>query len=232
VQQERLASMGEMAAQLAHEMRNPLVAVGATLDSLLRDPALAEDHRAILSAVSREIVRLDMSLKDYLAARHDMSFVELDVARVCEDAPAAGGRLPPGRQAHHHRGRAGADRARRPRRPQARPVQLLLNALEASPPDGEVRCSASAEQSAVTIAIEDRGPGLQAGPEDCFRPFFTTKKNGTGLGLSVCQKIARAHGGLVSIRNREGGGCRATLVLPQSRAGRTRSHPELPKVSA
>ncbi|HEY3449015.1 MAG TPA: ATP-binding protein [Myxococcales bacterium] len=233
VQQERLASMGEMAAQLAHEMRNPLVAVGASLESLLRDPNLAEDHRSILSAVSREIVRMDMGLKDYLAARHDMSFVELDVAQVCEDARRllegafrlSGKRIttavPPGITV-----RADFDALKHVL------FNLLLNALEASPPEGEVRCSAVAEQNAVTIAIEDRGAGLQASSEECFRPFFTSKKNGTGLGLSVCQKIARAHGGLVSIRNREGGGCRATLVLPQSRAGRTLSQPELPKVSA
>ncbi|MGC4120041.1 MAG: ATP-binding protein [Myxococcales bacterium] len=233
VQKERLASMGEMAAQLAHEMRNPLVAVGASLESLLRDPTLSDDHRSMLAAINREIVRMDMGLKDYLAARHDMSFVELDVARVCEDARRlleaafrmSGKKITtevqPGIRVH-----ADHDALKHVL------FNLLLNALEASPPDGEVRCSARADQNAVTIAIEDRGPGLQASPEECFRPFFTTKKNGTGLGLSVCQKIAREHGGLVSIRNREGGGCRTTLVLPQSRAGRTMSQPELPKVSA
>jgi len=92
---------------------------------------------------------------------------------------------------------------------------LLLNALEASSPRGEVSCRAATGPHDVSIFIEDRGPGLSASPAECFRPFFTTKKNGTGLGLSVCQKLARAHGGLVDLRDREGGGCRAVLVLPR-----------------
>jgi PAS domain S-box-containing protein len=218
VKQERLATMGELAAQLAHEMRNPLVAIGANLESLTRDPTLSDEHRGILTAVAREIVRMDMTLKDYLAARHDMSFVEVDVAQVVEDA---------------RRLLAGAFRVAGKKVTSSVPpglavladndalkhvlFNLVLNALEASPPDGEVQVGATAEPSALTITIDDHGPGLAAAAEECFRPFFTTKKNGTGLGLAVCQKIARAHGGVVSIKNREGGGCRATLVLPRPR---------------
>ena len=67
----------------------------------------------------------------------------------------------------------------------------------------------------MQICVEDRGAGLGASPEECFRPFFTTKPNGTGLGLAVCQKLARAHGGVVDLSPREGGGCRASLVLPR-----------------
>jgi two-component system sensor histidine kinase HydH len=200
-------------------MRNPLVAIGATLESLLRDPALAEGHRSILGAVASEIVRMDMTLKDYLAARHDMSFSEVDVTRVMEDArrlleaasELAGKRvscsIAPGTSV-----RADYDALKHVL------FNLLLNALEASPQDGEVHCSATADANLVTIAIEDRGPGLAATPAECFRPFFTTKKDGTGLGLAVCQKIARAHGGVVEIRNREGGGCRAAVILPRRAA--------------
>lgn len=224
VQQERLASMGELAAQLAHEMRNPIVAVGANLESLVRDPTLSEEHRSILSLVSREVVRMDMFLKDYLSARHDMSFTEVDLAQLVEDArrllegacKLAGkkvtSRVEPGLQVH-----ADYDSLKHVL------FNLLLNALEASPPDGEVHCSATGDKHAVTLAIEDRGPGLAASPQDCFRPFFTTKKNGTGLGLAVCQNIARSHGGVVSIGDREGGGCRATVVLPRHRAGSLRT---------
>jgi signal transduction histidine kinase len=70
----------------------------------------------------------------------------------------------------------------------------------------------------MTITVEDRGPGLAASAAECLRPFFTTKKNGTGLGLAVCQKIARAHGGFVDLRNRDEGGCQATVVLPIRRS--------------
>jgi PAS domain S-box-containing protein len=215
VRQERLATMGELAAQLAHEMRNPLVAIGATLESLLRDPTLGETHRGILASVTKEIVRMDMTLKDYLSARHDMSFGELDLASVVEEARRllegayriAGKRvssaIEPGIMV-----RADHDALKHVL------FNLLLNALEASPEEGEVRCSAEQGGDTVAVAIDDDGPGLAASSSECFRPFFTTKKNGTGLGLTVCQKIARAHGGVVEIRSRDGGGCRATLSLP------------------
>jgi signal transduction histidine kinase len=95
---------------------------------------------------------------------------------------------------------------------------LLLNALEATSAGGEVTCQVAQSGCELAITVEDRGPGLPASAADCLRPFFTTKKNGTGLGLAVSQKIARAHGGFVDLRNRDGGGCQATVVLPMRRS--------------
>jgi PAS domain S-box-containing protein len=219
VQQERLATMGEMAAHLAHEIRNPLVAIGATLESLIREPETAESQRTILAALVKEIVRMDMTLKDYLAARREMSVTQVRVGELVEDA---------------RRLLAGAHRlAGKTIRCQVDPeltieadyeamkqvvFNLLLNALEATPAGGEVSCHVSQSGFELAITVDDRGPGLPASAADCLRPFFTTKKNGTGLGLAVCQKIARAHGGFVDLRNRDGGGCQATVVLPTRRA--------------
>jgi len=216
VRQERLATMGELAAQLAHEMRNPLVAIGATLESLGRDPALSDAHRAILAAVTKEIVRMDMTLKDYLSARHDMSFAEVDLASLVEEALhlLAGAYRTAGKRIRSAIAPGLAVRADHDALKHVL-FNLLLNALEASPEEGEVSCRAESDGSSVSVTIDDQGPGLAAPAPECFRPFFTTKKDGTGLGLTVCQKIARAHGGVVEIRTREGGGCRATLSLPR-----------------
>jgi PAS domain S-box-containing protein len=217
--QERLATMGEMATQLAHEIRNPLVAIGATLESLGGEDNLAQEQREVLATLSREITRMDMILRDYLAARHDVALSEVNLGELAQDA---------------RRLLAGARKAAGKRITISVPPELtivadydairhvffnlLLNALEASPDGGEVRCSAAAGDHDVSFYIDDSGPGLAAGPQECFQPFFTTKKHGTGLGLSVCQKVARAHGGLVELASREEGGCRATLVLPRRRA--------------
>jgi PAS domain S-box-containing protein len=215
VQQERMATMGEMAAQLAHELRNPLLAVGASLDSLCRETeALALRERLV--TLGREITRLDMILKKYLAVRREHPFAEVRLHEVLTDARLL-------LEAAHKK--AGKQIV-----VDINPTvsvlgdyesikhlifNLMLNALEASPPNTTVTCRVRETDRDVTMLIEDNGTGLTAPAEECFRPFFTTKKNGTGLGLAVCQKIAAAHGGLVDLRNRQGGGCQAMVVLPR-----------------
>ncbi len=221
VRQERLATMGELAAQLAHELRNPLVAIGATLDSLSRDRDLGQEQRELLSSLGREIDQLDMNLRDHLvAARNELSFADVALAevvreagRLLQDSSAVAGKKirvdVPGevlvradREALKHLF-----------------FNLLNNALEASPGGGEVTCGSASSGGRITVWVEDRGQGLMAEAEECLQPFFTTKKNGSGLGLAVCQKIARAHGGLVEIRSRDGGGCRVEVTLPGTEKG-------------
>ncbi len=214
---DRFASVGEMAAQLAHEIRNPIVAIGATLESLSRDDEVGEEPRALLGSLGREIARLDMVLRGYMAGRlADPSFSEVRVAEVMEAARRlldAGQRLS-GKRIRLDIAPALVVRADPDALKQVF-FNLLLNALEASPQGGEVVCRAAAGTHDVAISVEDRGHGLSAPAARCFQPFFTTKSNGTGLGLAVCQKLARSHGGLVELRNRPGGGCEALLVLPR-----------------
>jgi PAS domain S-box-containing protein len=219
LQQERFATMGEMAAHLAHEMRNPLVAIGATLESLIREPETPDSQRTILAALVKEIVRMDMTLKDYLAARREMAVTQVRIGELVDDARRllAGAHRVAGKTIRCHVDPALMIEADYEAMKQV-VFNLLLNALEATPVAGEVTCHVTQSASEMTITVEDRGPGLAASAAECLRPFFTTKKNGTGLGLAVCQKIARAHGGFVDLRNRDEGGCQATVVLPIRRS--------------
>jgi signal transduction histidine kinase len=215
---ERLATMGEMAAQLAHEIRNPLVAIGATIDGLIREPLEAEEQRSALRSIAREIERLDMTLKDYLATARQEIVLEpvsvLDVVRRSKRLLEGGRRFAHATVSVDIESdlviRADGDAMKQLF------FNLLLNALEASPRNGVVRCSAAASERDVSIHVDDSGSGLPAPAEECFQPFFTTKKNGSGLGLSVCQHIARVHGGLLRLTNRTEGGCRATVMLPRA----------------
>lgn len=218
VVQERLATMGEMATQLAHEIRNPLVAIGATLESLGQEENLIPDQRAILETLSQEITRLDMILRDYLTVRHDVAISSVNITEVVQQTRHVleGARKATGKKIAITMDPSLNVMANYDAIKQVL-FNLLLNALEATPHGGTVTCRASEFQHEVSIIIEDQGPGLTADPVECFRPFFTTKKNGTGLGLAVCQKIAKAHGGLVELRNQSSGGCRALLVLPRRR---------------
>ena len=214
VQKEQLATMGEMAAQLAHEIRNPLVAIGATLESLGREDLGPKANR-LIHAASQEIGRMDMVLRKYLSVRHDLALCQVRLFDILSDV------------------RHLLDGARKL---QAKSIQLkveptlcihadydamkhvffnlIANALEASPHQGVVTCRAQSNESVISIFIEDRGPGLVAAASECMQPFFTTKSNGTGLGLPVCQKLIHAHGGILELSNRPNGGCQARVLLP------------------
>ncbi len=211
--QERLASMGEMAAQLAHEIRNPLLAIGATLESLS-----ADRDAPILATLSHEIQRLDMILKDYLSlavrqnasvARTDLSLAITEVRDLLQGMQRRGDKtialgIPPELWTlADHEGMKHVL------------FNLMLNALEVSPSRATVTCRATADDERITITVDDEGPGLPDGDGDLFAPFFTTKKNGTGLGLTVCKKIVETHGGAIRLDNRPEGGCRATVSLPR-----------------
>lgn len=218
VAQERMATMGEMATQLAHELRNPLLAVGATLEGLTDDPRTPEEQRPMLSTLAREIGRMDMILRDYLAGRHDLSFSEVCLARVVEDTRRLlqGAQRTAGKQIVVD---VPPDLTLRADHDALKHVtfNLLLNALEVSPDGGTVRCGARAGEHDVTLFVQDEGPGLGSPAAECFQPFFTTKQHGTGLGLAVCHKIVRSHGGMMDLRDREQGGCEAWVILPRRR---------------
>ena len=95
-------------------------------------------------------------------------------------------------------------------------INLLANAVDASLANGNqpVRASWMSADANVHIVIEDRGLGI-ANPENLFVPFYTTKSTGSGIGLALAQQIARAHGGEISLVNREDGdGARAIVRLP------------------
>lgn len=216
VQRERLATMGEMAAALAHEIRNPLVAIGAALEGLGAELAHHEDAVHVLADVSREIVRLDMLLRDYLslAVRQNAALARVDLADPVEDACRLlrqSGKLGDRRLENGvERGMtvmADSDALRHVF------FNLLLNAAEATPESGRIFCRARGSEREAAVTVEDDGAGLAAPGERCLEPFFTTKENGSGLGLAVCQRIVQSHGGALYLQQREEGGCRATVVL-------------------
>jgi PAS domain S-box-containing protein len=217
MKRERLATMGELAAQLAHEIRNPLVAIGATLESLSRDHEADQELAETLDMVRGEITRMDMILRDYLsmtvrqnasAGRVDLADLLSQLHRLLRTSPKANGKtlemaIPKGLKV------LGDSEGLR-----HVVFNLIVNALEAIPAGASVRCRGEAFEGGVRLFVDDDGPGLAVPPESCFEPFFTTKKNGTGLGLSVSRKILASHGGTITLENRQGGGCRATVTLP------------------
>jgi two-component system, NtrC family, sensor kinase len=205
---ERLAAVGRVSAQVAHEVRNPLSSIGLNVEMLqdalgharFGSATEAEEVKALLQAVTREVDRLTETTERYLrmARSPAPALASEDVNGIVEGVLGfAAGEL----------GRAGIRVERRldPALPRAlvdegqlRQVLLNLvrNAREAMEGGGTLRLSTSAEDGAVHVRVEDTGHGI---PDEArahlFDPLFTTKRHGTGLGLALSRQILEAHGG-------------------------------------
>ncbi len=217
---KRLADLGQVAAGLAHELRNPLASISGCVELLRGASGLSDEDKRVLGIVLRETGRLDALLTRFLEftrpappqrRRVDLSAVAGETLDVFARDPAANG-------VEIERSLALAPVACDP--DQLRQVlwNLLANAAQAMRESGKgrrirVACEPLAAGGA-SVTVEDEGPGIPAdAAARIFTPFFTTKANGTGLGLAVVQRIADAHGGSVSVETPPGGGARFTVRL-------------------
>jgi len=216
MRQERLATMGELAAQLAHQLRNPLLGIGATLSSLPDELDDRDEAVATLRALEAEVARLDRTLRDYLSlsARANATISAFDLGDLLRSALRV---LFPNPQAQPPVDIADAPGAcllgDREGLRQAL-VNVLSNALDASPPGARVSCRIEADAEQVRVIVDDDGPGPGPGAARCFEPFYTTKAQGTGLGLTVARRILDAHRGQISLHARQPRGARVVIVLP------------------
>ncbi len=218
VRSERAAAAGQMAAALAHEVRNPLTGAKMTLEMRLaeeRDAAAAEE----LSAVLDDLRRLEMVVDELVSFARPAPpvFARVDLGELAAEVL---GLLR--RQLEHSHVRAesaaaeGAPAARADRNKVKQVlVNLVLNAMQAQPRGGEIRVRVvPAEAGRVAVEVADRGPGVKGGElEKIFAPFYTTKQSGAGLGLAVSRSVAAEHGGSLSCRDAEGGGAAFRLEL-------------------
>lgn len=221
---ERLAAAGALAAGLAHEVRNPLNAISLAAQRLARLEGGGEEGRELAGRVRAEVRRLEATLKDFLdlgrpaggeRELHDLADLARDVLALLElEAAERRVRLVP--RLEPTPARVDRESLRRAL------VNLVRNALQASPPGGEVEVTVGTQRSArtsgrlwVRLAVGDRGPGVAPGfAERAFDAFVTTKASGTGLGLALVRRVAEEHGGRASLHNRPGGGAEALLELP------------------
>lgn len=212
----RLAALGEMAAGIAHEIRNPLAAIQLDTQSLAAD--LAEHDDALLVQHISEAVRgLDAIVTDVLTFAREMEVrrVEAAAADVFENAVEA---LRPVIDEAGIRVRLEGD-VDEVVVPHDRDllhralVNLIRNAAEAMNRGGTLTLGAEKDAQVVRLIVRDTGPGINADAIDrIFNPFFTTRPTGTGLGLAIVHRILDAHGGSIAVHN--DGGAVFTLSLP------------------
>ncbi|MBI4501020.1 MAG: two-component sensor histidine kinase [Gemmatimonadetes bacterium] len=214
-EQRRLLALGEMAAVLAHEIRNPLASLKGHAQLLverLRDDAAAHKKAARVVEEATRLEALTADLLDFVRSG-PMDLRPVDPAALLRasaaELPDAGieidGAEAPDRWLLDER-----------RFGQAVLVNLLRNATQASPPERPPQARVALENGTLVFIVHDFGPGLPAGSEErIFDPFFTTRTTGTGLGLPVARRIVEAHGGCIEAANAQGGGAVFRVELPR-----------------
>ena len=209
--ERRLASLGEMSAVLAHEIRNPLASLKGNAQLLASSLPAGEKPRAKAERVVDEAVRLEKLTQDLLAfvRTGELARADVEPARLVRDAAAS---LPGEPQVEIDESAAPSTWSLDGSRMREVLVNLLDNAVAAGPP---VRVRVAAQGGVLAIEVSDSGPGVPAEDRDkIFEPFFTGKTRGTGLGLAIAKRVVELHGGTIRVDDAPGGGARFRIEIP------------------
>lgn len=224
LQAEKLALVGKLAAGVAHSIRNPLTSVKMRLFSLGRHHNLTPTQKEDLEVISQEIRHIDTIVRSFLEFSRPpkLKMQPVSLSEVVD------GTLTLLRQRLESYGvtvevkRSGRlpETVGDPEQLKEMLVNLLLNACEAMPQGGKILIREGRGQMAgmgpvVSLTVQDTGPGIPASIRDkIFQPFFSTKEEGTGLGLPIVQRIVTEHGGLIQVNSAEERGAAFIITLP------------------
>ena len=220
--QQRLAAVGQMAAGIAHEIRNPLASMSGSIQILRQELPLTEEQGQLMDIVLRESERLNDTIRSFLAyarpqrqalTTFDVRTVITDTARLLENSPEL-----------HETHVIAVDVPDSPVRLQADEAQirqivwnLATNGLRAMPSGGRLTLSASSDENAgeVTLTVSDEGVGIAAEEiEGIFQPFRGAFMKGTGLGLSIVHRIVSDYGGEIKVTSNKGEGTALRVRFP------------------
>ncbi len=224
IQSEQLAAIGQIAAHVTHEVRNPLSSIGLNVELL--EEEFAENHpnpetTSLLRAIRKEIDRLTEITEKYLSLKR-LPEPRLEHEDLGELVQLVTEFLSPELNASNINLTIEAEPAPHVLVDEGQLRQALLNLIrngrEAMPKGGRMWVRIKSLPHHVQIEIQDEGPGIdQEHLSKIFNPFFTTKQSGTGLGLPLTQQIVIAHGGQIRCESRPGQGTRFELCFPKER---------------
>jgi signal transduction histidine kinase len=219
----RLAALGEMAAGMAHEIRNPLGGIHLYASMLAKDVSDRPASAQLVQKISGGVKRLESLVSQVLQFTREMrpSVVEMDLAEIVgQSIDLASQHFTGGRVSCRIDGPDVLKVKADPLLIGQAVLNLTLNAAEAMIESGgaiTVTYAARGDASDAKqfhLSVRDTGPGIPAGVLDkIFNPFFTTKDNGTGLGLAIVHRVVEAHDGTIMATNGEGGGARFEIRI-------------------
>jgi signal transduction histidine kinase len=220
---EHMATLGEMATGLAHEIRNPLAGIAGVIEIIGRDLPATSPARAVVKDVRQEITRINRIVSDLLqtARPHPPKVRKSDLNTTVEHAVMLGRQQALSKSTE-------ITLRKDPSLPEVEHdsdqihqvlLNLLLNALQAIDASGKVAVTVELQGKNVVIEVSDNGRGIA--PKhlpNIFRPFYTTKGDGTGLGLSLARRIVEDHQGRIEVTSTVGQGTTFAVILPLQRA--------------
>ncbi|MFQ5536389.1 MAG: PAS domain-containing sensor histidine kinase [Gemmatimonadota bacterium] len=220
-----LVQVGELAAEMAHEFKRPLASIQTALSLLEQEYRLDARGEEVLEVVRGQLAHFQETIQDLFSLAKPLVAhgEQVRLPEVLDEALLEASQHPGAGAIEFHRA-YGPEDVRVPgdaRRLCQAVVNVISNAVEAQPEGGHVTVRlARLDGGAVEISVEDRGPGMSPEQiEKALRPFYSTKPQGTGLGLPLVARILSAHGGGLAIESLPGSGTVVRLSLPPAREG-------------
>jgi signal transduction histidine kinase len=220
---DRMDALKQLSAGIAHEIRNPLAAIGGFAELLGRKVSSVENPQVkkLAEEIIQEVKNLNRIVTDFLSFAREprRQFEQVDIVALLEGALTLalsgekGGPITVEKEMPSHPPPLMGD----PLELRKALLNVILNSIQALPGGGRLKILLHTEGSWLTITIQDSGVGIPPQVRDrIFDPFFTTKEKGTGLGLAITQRIIEGHGGHISFESRPGEGTQFMIRLPIS----------------
>jgi len=222
---KRMAALGEMAAGMAHELRNPLASISGSVQFLRRDLPPGSSQAELMEIILKESRRLDQTIRDFLLFAKPGPFTpeQVDLAALLSDSLKLLQNSEEFRDSHRVRTQFHPERIPvkvDPNRMRQVFWNLSKNALKAMPSGGTLTVKALGEvDRQVLVSFADEGEGMpDSEVEKNFQPFHGSFHHGTGLGLAIVYRIVQEHLGRIRVKSRRGAGTEIQILLPKSQA--------------